>query len=74
MSGTDIMHQDEYFKVLESIKKQIRLAQKTVMNTANEERNKLYWQIGKTIIDHSAWGNKFVQTLSKDLRIELMLH
>ncbi len=70
MSDTDIMLQDEYFKVLESIKKQIRSAQKTVMNTANEERNKLYWQIGKTIIDHAAWGNKFVQTLSKDLRIE----
>ncbi len=70
MSDTDIMLKDEYFKVLESIKKQIRSAQKTVMNTANEERNKLYWQIGKTIIDHAAWGNKFVQTLSKDLRIE----
>ena len=70
MSGIDIMSQDEYFKVLESIKKQIKSAQKIVMNTANEERNKLYWQIGKTIIDHSAWGNKFVQTLSKDLRIE----
>lgn len=70
MSDTGIMRQDEYFKVLESVKKQIRSAQRTVMNTANEERNKLYWQIGKTIIDHSAWGNKFVQTLSKDLRIE----
>ena len=70
MSDAGIMRQDEYFKVLESIKKQIRSAQRTVMNTANEERNKLYWQIGKTIIDHSAWGNKFVQTLSKDLRIE----
>lgn len=40
------------------------------MSTANEERNKLYWRIGKTIIEHSAWGSKFVQTLSKDLRIE----
>ena len=61
MSDSSIMHQDEYFKILESIKKQIKSAQRTVMNTANEERNKLYWQIGKTIIDHSAWGNKFVQ-------------
>ncbi len=40
------------------------------MNTATEERNRLYWQIGKTIIEHSTWGNKFVQTLSKDLRME----
>ena len=41
MSDSSIMHQDEYFKILESIKKQIKSAQRTVMNTANEERNKL---------------------------------
>ena len=70
MSDVGIMRQDEYFEVLESIKAQIRSAQRTVMNTANEERNKLYWQIGKTIIEHAEWGNKFVQSLSKDLRIE----
>lgn len=40
------------------------------MNAANEERNRLYWRIGKTITEHSTWGNKFVQTLSKDLRME----
>lgn len=58
------------FDVLEAIKNHIVTAQETVMTAANEERNRLYWHIGKTITDHSAWGNKFVQTLSKDLRME----
>jgi hypothetical protein len=40
------------------------------MNTANVERNIMYWSIGKTIVQHSVWGNKFVDTLSKDLRME----
>lgn len=37
MSDSGIIRQDEYFEVLESIKKHIISAQKTVMNTANEE-------------------------------------
>ena len=55
MSETDIMRQDEYFEVLEAIKNHIVTAQETVMTAANEERNRLYWHIGKTITDHSAW-------------------
>ena len=70
MSDTGIMRQDEYFEVLDAVKNHIITAQKTVMNAANEERNRLYWRIGKTITEHSTWGNKFVQTLSKDLRME----
>ncbi len=35
------------------------------MNTANEERNKLYWQIGKIIIDHDAWGNKYMKQFAE---------
>ena len=74
MSDTGIMRQDEYFEVLDAVKNHIITAQKTVMNAANEERNRLYWRIGKTITEHSTWGNKFVQTLSKDLRNQLEIH
>ena len=34
------------------------------------EKNIVYWKIGKVIVDHSTWGNKFVENLSKDLRRE----
>ncbi len=31
----------------------------------------LYWNIGKIIIDNSRWGNKFVDNLARDIKIEL---
>ena len=64
------INQDDYFAVLENIKKNISLSQHTVINTANTERNILYWRIGKVISEYSAWGSKFVENLSKDLRLE----
>lgn len=30
----------------------------------------MYWNIGKVILEYSKWGNKFVENLSKDLKIE----
>ena len=70
MSDISIMSKEDYFVVLDEIKSHILDAQKAVMNTANVERNIMYWRIGKTIVQHSVWGNKFVDTLSKDLRME----
>ena len=39
------------------------------MTNANVERNILFWNIGNVILQYSKWGNKFVETLSKDLRM-----
>ena len=30
----------------------------------------MYWQIGKIIVDNSKWGNKFIENLSMDLKLE----
>ena len=60
---------DEYIDVLDKIKEQITQAQYQVMTTANIERNILFWNIGNVILEYSRWGNKFVETLSKDLRM-----
>ena len=70
MSDNSIMLKEDYFSGLEEIKSHIWTAQKTVMNTANVERNIMYWHIGKTIVGHAFWGNKFLENLSKDLRME----
>ena len=58
-----------YFDVLEEVKKCIANSQYKVMVSANVERNILYWNIGKVILEYSKWGNKFVENLSKDLKI-----
>ncbi len=59
----------EYFDALERIKERIAQAQRQVMTIANVERNVLFWNIGNVILEYSQWGNKFVETLSKDLRM-----
>ncbi|MBQ6504111.1 MAG: DUF1016 family protein [Flexilinea sp.] len=61
---------NEYFDVLEKIKAQIKNAQYQILTTANVQRNILYWNIGKVILEYSIWGNKFVENLSKDLRLD----
>lgn len=53
-----------YFDVLENVKKCITNSQYRVMTSANVERNILYWNIGKVILEYSKWGNKFVENLS----------
>ena len=60
---------ENYFDALEKVKNKIIQTQNQVMTTANVERNILYWNIGKVIIEYSSWGNRFVETLSKDLRM-----
>ena len=59
-----------YFDVLEDVKKCIANSQYRAMTSANVERNILYWNIGKVILEYSRWGNKFVENLSKDLKME----
>lgn len=61
---------DEYFNVLEKVKERIVKTQYKVMTTANVERNILFWKIGRVIVEYSQWGGKFVENLSKDLRME----
>ena len=39
------------------------------MTNANVERNILFWNTGNVILQYRKWGNKFVETLSKDLRM-----
>lgn len=63
---TEIM-MDGYFDILEKVKERIVEAQYRVMTTANVERNILYWNIGKVIVEYSQWGGKFVENLSKGL-------
>ncbi|WP_455616058.1 PDDEXK nuclease domain-containing protein [Eisenbergiella sp.] len=60
---------DDYFRILEVVKKRITESQYSVMTTVNVERNILFWNIGRVIVEHSNWGNRFVETLSKDLRM-----
>jgi Tfp pilus assembly protein PilF len=64
---------DDYFKVLDSIKAEIRQGRLKAVMGANAQMLSLYWQIGKTLLDQleqANWGDKLTQRLSDDLRRE----
>jgi predicted nuclease of restriction endonuclease-like (RecB) superfamily len=61
----------EYSETLTALKKQILECQIRAATVVNRELVKLYWTIGKTIVERqegSGWGSKFVEKLAKDLQ------
>lgn len=63
----------EYTSTLVDLKNRIREAQIKAANAVNQELLKLYWSIGKTIVDkqeQSGWGSSFIEKLAKDLQNE----
>ena len=63
----------EYTQVLFDIKQQIGLAQTQAMVKVNQELLKLYWNIGKIIVEKqhaNNWGTKAVEQLAADIQKE----
>ena len=65
-----LLNNNEYFTVLDGIKNRIRESQYKVALGANKELMELYWCIGKTIIDNTKYGAKFLENLSRDIQSE----
>ena len=65
-----LMNQNEYLETIEAIKHEIKKAQYRAVVSANQALLMLYYHIGQVINDHKVWGNKFVETLSADIRME----
>lgn len=58
----------EYSALLNKLKSKIRGARLKAALAVNHEVIKLYWHIGKQIIDRHNWGSKLINTLSQDLQ------
>ena len=57
----------EYTHVLSDLRKQIKQAQIKAALAANKELIKLYWGIGKTIVEKQkeySWGSSFIEQLA----------
>jgi predicted nuclease of restriction endonuclease-like (RecB) superfamily len=65
-----LMNSTEYLKVIADIKSRIHEAQHLAVLAANSELIKLNWYIGKAINEHSSWGNKFINNLARDIKLE----
>jgi len=63
----------DYLKFLKEIKEKIIFARVTAYRKLNKGLIKLYWDIGKNIVERQekfGWGKSVVEKLSKDLTAE----
>ena len=65
-----LINNTEYIAIVDSIKSQIKTAQRRLALVASGELFSLYWNIGKIINEHSVWGNKFIENLARDIKLE----
>lgn len=64
-----LLNDNQYLSVVEEIKNKIQSARYKATVAVNSELVLLYHSIGKTINEHKAWGNKFIDNLSKDIAL-----
>lgn len=65
-----LMNTNEYLEIVDNIKSNIRSAQYKAAVAANKELIMLYWNIGKIINTHKSWGNKFIENLAQDIKLD----
>lgn len=65
-----LMNQTDYLATIQEIKAEIQKAQYKATVKVNNELLLLYYHIGQAINRHKVWGNKFIENLSRDLRLE----
>lgn len=64
------LNKNQYKEIFESIKNEIMSSQYKAMQAVNQEMIFMYWHIGKIILANAEWGNKFIDNLSIDLKLE----
>lgn len=64
------MNSSEYLATIEQVKQEIKLAQYRAAMHVNADLVLLYHSIGCVINEHKAWGNKFIDNLASDIRME----
>ena len=68
-----IIGNKEYKALLQEIKQRVYKAQYEALKAVNKELIRLYWDIGKMIVERQkqySWGKSIVENLAKDLQLE----
>ncbi|MDR1158331.1 MAG: PDDEXK nuclease domain-containing protein [Oscillospiraceae bacterium] len=65
-----LINNSEYLTIVTDIKSRIRMAQHRAIIAANAELFELYWNIGVVINEHSTWGNKFIENIARDIKLD----
>lgn len=61
---------NDYKELIENIKNKVREAQYRAMLKANGEMIQLYWNIGKELNEQVRYGNAFIDTLAKEIKLD----
>lgn len=64
------MSDRDFKNIIKNIKNEIYKTQTLIMSDANKRLIELYFYIGKIVNERSYWGNKFIQNLSAEMKIE----
>ena len=64
-----LINTGEYLETIEQIKAEIRAAQYRAAVSVNQEMILLYHSIGEVINSHKIWGNRFIDSLAKDIML-----
>lgn len=65
-----LINDSEYIEIIESVKAKIKQAQYQAAANVNRELILLYYHIGAIINDHKTWGNKFIENLAVDIKLD----
>ena len=60
----------DFKNTITKIKSEIRTTQIKTMQHANSELIKMYFRIGKILAENSGYGNKFIQNISTEIKLE----
>ncbi len=65
-----LINDSQYISIINSIKKEIVNSQYKAAVSVNRELVLLYYNIGCMINEHKTWGNKFIENLAHDIKLE----
>lgn len=64
-----LINASEYLETVEQIKAEIQAAQYKAAVSVNQKMILLYHSIGEVINSHKVWGNRFIESLAKDIKL-----
>ena len=65
-----LINDSQYLSIIETIKSEIESARFRATISVNSELTMLYYNIGSIINENKSWGNKFIENLAKDIKLE----
>ena len=65
-----LINDNQYLSIIEAVKTEIGNARFKAAVSVNRELIMLYYSIGLIINENKAWGNKFIENLARDIKLE----